>query len=202
MKNTKINMLLLAALVAVQTTVHAKDKEDKPAGKKRTYVQAAYDNRYNIALGSAAIGLGALGFVYGEDFMAWYNAQPVEVQAQAQVKIEESIEKDLQIAEEKQEMVAEKLDAKKHNAKDQKETAQELKEIAKIEEQVAQKQSWLQSIGDFLGSKNSARNNSSIQEQIDADNAAYLAENPDYRSSDDFPRDSKRGNGPGAVSNS
>jgi len=59
----------------------------------------------------------------------------------------------------------------------------------------------LQYIGDILGSKNSARNDSSIQEQIDADNAAYLAENPDYRSSDDFARDSKRGNGPGAVSN-
>ncbi len=197
MKNAKTNLLLMAALVAVQTGVHAKDKEEKSENKQpRTWRQAAYDNRYGIAAGSAAVGLGALGFVYGQDFMTWYNAQPADIQAQAQDKIEKSVEIDLQNIAEKQEAVEHKTNAKKHSAAQEKEVAIAEKAIAKDLKDVAAKQSWLQAIMNAPQSYMAMRANDpallQMQANIDADNAAYLAENPDYRSSDDFRSDRER----------
>ncbi len=178
----------MAALIAIQTVAHAKDENHNDKKPARTWRQAAYDNRYGLAAGSAAVGLGALGYVYGGDFMTWYNSLSSADQAKAQDVIETSVEKDLQVIEEKQEVVAEKIDNKKHGVAQQKAIAKEEQAIAQVQQQVAQKQTWLQWIGNAPQNYLNMRANDpalqQIQANIDRQNTEHAAENSDYRSSD------------------
>ncbi len=181
MKSSKTNLLLMAALIAIQTVTHAKDENSDDKKQPRTWRQAAYDNRYGLAAGSAAVGLSALGYVYGGDFMTWFNSLSPADQAKAQDVIETSVEKDLQVIEEKQEVVAEKIDAKKHGVAQQKAIAKEEQAIAQVQQQVAQKQTWLQYFSNMRANDPALQK---IQAGIDAKNTQYAAENSDERSSD------------------
>ncbi len=181
MKNSKTNLLLMATLIAIQTVAHAKDENRDDKKQPRTWRQAAYDNRYGLAAGSAAVGLGALGYVYGGDFMTWFNSLSSADQAKAQDVLEKSVEKDLQVIEEKQEVVAEKIDNKKHGVAQQKAIAKEEQAIAQVQQQVAQKQTWLQYFSNMRANDPALQK---IQAGIDRQNAEHAAENSDYRSSD------------------
>ncbi|MDP3788126.1 MAG: hypothetical protein Q8Q60_02265 [Candidatus Chromulinivorax sp.] len=183
MKNTKINILLMAALLAVQTSIYAKKKQEEPADK-RTWSEFAYNNRYNIALGSAAVGLGALGYVYGDDFMTWFNQLSPENKEKAQEVLKKSVDKDLQIIQQQQEVVVAQEVA----------VAQKEQKITNAQQQVAQRQSWLQSILNFVSGSSETNDPEVIKlrENMAANEAKYLADNPNGRSSNDFRSDRER----------
>ncbi len=144
---------MLTALLAIQATAHAKDE---PKKEPRTWGQAAWDNRYNIAGGAAVAGAGVAGYVFRNELMDIYNNMSPAQQEQVKADVQESINNDLQVIAEKQAVVAEQTaelkgmtEVKKHTAAEQKDIAQKeamvvqkLQETAKIEKQINNKQGW------------------------------------------------------------
>lgn len=154
----------MTALLAVQTVAHAEDDKKLENKQPRTWQQAAYENRYGIAAGAAALSLGTLGYVYGGDFMTWFNKlSPVE-QEQVQQKLKGSVDQDLENIQHQQKSVVEQEAI----------VAEQEQGITQAQQQVAEKQSWLQYILNMR--KNDPALNK-IQEE--------LALNPEDRSSDD-----------------
>ncbi len=190
MKNTKINLLLMTVLLAVQSIAHA-DNEDKP--EPRTWRQAAWDNRYNIAASSAAVGLATLGYLYGQNFITWFNQLSPAEQTNLLQNTQESINNDLQNIEQSEDELAEQItqledmnSAKKHNAAQQNKVAEQEAAIIEKEEtisqarqDVAKKQSWLQLITNrYFDMRANDPDLKRIQDEINANNAAYQKNEP------------------------
>lgn len=137
MKKSKINLLLITALLAVQATTHTKDE---PKKEPRTWSQAAWDNRYGIAAGTAAVGIGALGYAYQNELMEIYSSMSPAKQEEMKSEVEKSIEQTEQVIEEKQEEIQKELDQVKKMNKSGKHSTAHNKHIAKKEEAIAEKQ--------------------------------------------------------------
>lgn len=190
MKNTKFYGMLMLALLVVQSGVQAKQDDNKHPKKQRTWREAAYENRYNIAVGAgAAVALGALGWVYGDNIKDWYNSLSPEEQVKAQEIIQEDAKEKTEIIEEKVDKVEAMTEGNKHSAAHNKEVAKEQKEIMNLEKQVAQEEgflTWAYNLpGRIFFSPEIVEERSQYAAKVNAERAARDAEdNGDYRSSD------------------